>query len=545
VDLKQRLLNYLCDEMLQVDGQWTVRTEDSCMWWPHDLAQQITIRPVTGDGGSDHGILLDVETDVLRGIPPDYPAVAEAVNRANSRNTLSVLAVGDDGVLRLRFSLRIFEDTYGWMSRWAAWLCACQAADALDVAADPGVIHRAATRASSEHPSNGLRADVDEILGVRDTLIAESRTLRGALREVELADGLTQLGDHPSEAVTILGVQTTTHPWFIPEHVGEGRWAGHGDLRTAATLTVDERYGPVLVVMTWPAYAISPDTSPTLACVANDLARGEWSSGTGLGTWLADAKRNGVAVRTVLPAAMCDAVKPGGLEATVTNVARYQAQQCTELTVVIRTMTPDHEGLDNWVAETFPAELADPGTFGRTFEQDEPSVDSASADQLGRRGTDRALPDGMVRSYVETLIEHLTSADKAVPDKDGDYPIRYGNARYYVRVVEDHEPVIQVFSVAIDDVTFSQALACDLNTMNTQIHFCRVFWVENQVLVEAEHLGLSLDEDDFRACTDAVATATDSFAGGLAEHHGGRLAFEEAKDPAYTPPQDERTGFYL
>ncbi len=28
--LASRLLSYLCDDMLQVDDEWSVRTEDSC-----------------------------------------------------------------------------------------------------------------------------------------------------------------------------------------------------------------------------------------------------------------------------------------------------------------------------------------------------------------------------------------------------------------------------------------------------------------------------------------------------------------------------------
>jgi hypothetical protein len=39
------------------------------------------------------------------------------------------------------------------------------------------------------------------------------------------------------------------------------------------------------------------------------------------------------------------------------------------------------------------------------------------------------------------------------------------------------------------------------------------------------------------------ADATDAFAKGLAERHGGRLAFEESKEAEYAPPADERLGY--
>lgn len=151
-------------------------------------------------------------------------------------------------------------------------------------------------------------------------------------------------------------------------------------------------------------------------------------------------------------------------------------------------------------------------------------------------------PD-MVTSHVETLIERLTGAEKVKVDPDGDYPIRYRNALYFVRVVPARKPVVQVFSVAVDGTQFTDALARDLNEINARLHFCRTFWVRGQVLVEAEHLGASLTEADFHECTRHVAEATDAFAKGLAERHGGRLAFDESKQPEYASPADERAGY--
>lgn len=149
----------------------------------------------------------------------------------------------------------------------------------------------------------------------------------------------------------------------------------------------------------------------------------------------------------------------------------------------------------------------------------------------------------MVTSHVETLIERLTGTDKAKPDADGDYAIRYRSALYYVRVVPAWKPVVQIFSVAVDGIRLTDPLARELNDINTRVHFCRVFWVRDQVLAEAEHLGASLTEEDFDQCALNVAEVTDQFAKGLAERHGGRLAFEEAKTPEYAPPANERIGY--
>src|ERR1017187_5630422 len=127
-------------------------------------------------------------------------------------------------------------------------------------------------------------------------------------------------------------------------------------------------------------------------------------------------------------------------------------------------------------------------------------------DSQPRKSDNRSLPSEsrvspeMVTSHVETLIERLTGIDKVRPDHDGDYPISYRSALYFVRVVQPERPVVQVFSVAVDDIPLTAALTRDLNEINSKLHFCRTFWVLGQVLVEAEHLGATLSEADFEVC---------------------------------------------
>ncbi len=489
MDLQERLLNYLCDEMLQIDDRWRMRSGEGCTWWPHDLAQTITVRSITRESACENGVLLNVETDVLRRVPLDFPAVGRALNRANADNTLSTFTLDDDGNLRLRFSLRIFEDNFGWLSRWAAWLCACQAADAFSTAEQPDLLNARAERASSGHPTNGMRSDVDDVLSTRDTLAQQSREMLGAFNELEIDAGLVALGSGPPSHFMSGGAHTT-QAWVIPDDLDDEWWAGHGDLRTVASLTEDPQYGPSLVVMTWPPYAITPDVSPTLASAANDLPRAAWSTATALGAWLADNQQPGIAVRTIIPAAMCHLDEHDGLAHAVTNVALYQAQQCTDLCVVVRTLTPEHQDTEPFVSSTVPAELAHPDAFGRNDDMVDDNERSPSGENNPppRDGGPLRLPVGMVRSYVETLIERMTDVDKATSDADGDYPVRYGNAAYYVRVVESGEPSVQIFSIALADVQLTESLAYDLNEINTQLRFCRVFWVRDQVLFESEHL---------------------------------------------------------
>ncbi len=151
----------------------------------------------------------------------------------------------------------------------------------------------------------------------------------------------------------------------------------------------------------------------------------------------------------------------------------------------------------------------------------------------------------MVRAYIETLLERLTGNEKITPDDDGDYPVRYRRALYYVRVIGEGAPVVQVFSIALANVQLSTELLTELNRINADVRFTRVFWVREQVLVEADLVGSTLDPEEFdNACT-AVATITDRIGPELAARFGGDTAFADEKD-APTPESDgSRTGLYL
>jgi hypothetical protein len=352
MDLAQQVLTSVCDEILHVDQRWSVRAVNGCAWWPFDLAQHITTHPITRDYGRDHGILLDVETDVLQQVPLDDEAVPRNVNRANWNNSLSALALGDDSVLRLRFALRIFADTWQTLQPWAGLLSACQAADALELSNQPEAIHGSARRATSEHPTSGRRADADEILKMRDRLIGLSRNMSVVLDDGAIASGLAQASHRPARPRPAGGC-VTTRRWHIPLRPElADRWSGHGDLSTLAMTVEDRNYGPAITMITWPPYAPPAHVATTLAMALNDMPREEWATATTLGTWLAREQEAGVAVRTVIPAAMCGSDVPDGLLASVANAAIYQAQQCSELPIVVQTLTPNLEGPEPFLSET-------------------------------------------------------------------------------------------------------------------------------------------------------------------------------------------------
>lgn len=150
----------------------------------------------------------------------------------------------------------------------------------------------------------------------------------------------------------------------------------------------------------------------------------------------------------------------------------------------------------------------------------------------------------MVTSHVETLIERITGVNKATADQDGDYPVRYRNARYFVRVAgNDDRPLVRVSSTVVSEIEPSPDLYEAVNDINTRLGFCRCFWLQGQVQIEAEHLGMTIKREDFFELADNVASASDYFGPKLAERFGGKLAFEDSKGEDYDEPP--APGMYL
>ena len=150
------------------------------------------------------------------------------------------------------------------------------------------------------------------------------------------------------------------------------------------------------------------------------------------------------------------------------------------------------------------------------------------------------------RAYVESLLKRLTNSDKVGTDDDGDYPVQFRNCHYYVRVIGNDTPVVQVFSVAVADVDATPELLTELNTLNTDIRFARAFHVQRQVLIETDVLAEALDPAGFENACNCVASITLDVAPSLAARFGGRLTFADDSTKADQPaPDSVPTGQYL
>lgn len=134
--------------------------------------------------------------------------------------------------------------------------------------------------------------------------------------------------------------------------------------------------------------------------------------------------------------------------------------------------------------------------------------------------------------YVRDLIERMTGT-RPEPDSDGDLPVHFHGAQFFVRVVGAPNPWVQVFSVAVSDIPDSPGLMSRLNEINSYVHFARAFHVRAQVIIEAEIWAEDVAPANFLFACQNIAAATDAFAPTLQKSFGGRMTFEESKTDAY------------
>lgn len=146
-------------------------------------------------------------------------------------------------------------------------------------------------------------------------------------------------------------------------------------------------------------------------------------------------------------------------------------------------------------------------------------------------------------SYVRDLIDTLTGT-RPEPDGDGDLPVSWRGADFYVRVI-GQDAIVQVFSVVLADLPADPELTVALNDINTQLKFARIFHVADQVLIELDIWADDVDPANFGDACHKVAAASDHFGRRLLEVFGGTPRWEHSKSDDYQPPDAPGGGLYL
>jgi len=137
----------------------------------------------------------------------------------------------------------------------------------------------------------------------------------------------------------------------------------------------------------------------------------------------------------------------------------------------------------------------------------------------GRRSAEelRALIEEAARRW-------LANADPR-PDKDGDYPFRFGSAVLYVRIVDDAAPVVAIFSPILRAVDRSPELLAALNELNSKIRFGRVVWAHDEVLLVSELSIVDLTADQIAHACLELGSLADAIDSELHGRFGGEIVF--------------------
>jgi hypothetical protein len=135
-------------------------------------------------------------------------------------------------------------------------------------------------------------------------------------------------------------------------------------------------------------------------------------------------------------------------------------------------------------------------------------------------------------SYVRDLLERLTGV-RPVPDHEGDLPIFWQGAGFWVRIVGNPDAWVQVFSIALADLEPTPDLMVRLNDINADLRFARAFHCGRQVLIETEIWADDINPANLRHACWNVATATDEHSQALLKEFGGKPYFEDSKTEAY------------
>ncbi|MDQ1437646.1 MAG: hypothetical protein QOK43_1275 [Acidimicrobiaceae bacterium] len=135
-----------------------------------------------------------------------------------------------------------------------------------------------------------------------------------------------------------------------------------------------------------------------------------------------------------------------------------------------------------------------------------------------------------IRPYLEKLLREGFNIPDLAPDPEGDYPLRYRSAGYYVRLMNELSPTVQVFSVALRDAKRSAKLFTAVNDINAHIAYARAYVVDRQVVVATELVADTLDAEELgNACT-IIGRIADKIGPELQAQFGGHVLFEDGPD---------------
>lgn len=139
-------------------------------------------------------------------------------------------------------------------------------------------------------------------------------------------------------------------------------------------------------------------------------------------------------------------------------------------------------------------------------------------------------PRDVLRPYVHQVIRNYlqlpADADLQVDD-DGDIPIRWGSAMYYVSLLERDPVLVRVWSIVLKDVQRSDELLAEINDINSSIVAGRVFLTDDRLVAATELRADTMDPAELEFACWAIGSLADWIDTTLAVRFGGNKHFTD------------------
>jgi type III secretion system-like peptide-binding chaperone len=149
----------------------------------------------------------------------------------------------------------------------------------------------------------------------------------------------------------------------------------------------------------------------------------------------------------------------------------------------------------------------------------------------------------VVRPFVEKVTAELLGIEKLQVMGDGTIPVRMGSASFFLRLLGENDPILQVYAPVLTEVKRTPELLEKLNELNSGSTFVRAFWVDDQVMIATELIADTLDKEELQNAIDVVSDMANSIDDDLLKSFGGQVQFKEEPESTGGPPQEDTPGY--
>src|ERR1044071_4465385 len=110
-----------------------------------------------------------------------------------------------------------------------------------------------------------------------------------------------------------------------------------------------------------------------------------------------------------------------------------------------------------------------------------------------------------LRHHLEDMLKDHLAVSELVTDAEGDYPVRAGSAKYYVRLDDEVDPpVVRIYAHILVGVQASAKLYETLNAVNGHITFGRMFHQGEAVFAATELVAESMDPGELAQSCESI-----------------------------------------